>query len=133
MGTYRRFFLSKTDKEPFIPISSNTFQNPIISKFIIKDSQQFISNIQKLYIVGIDIYTDNLIVQRNGGNPTVQIEFSTNGSNFTPNKLSLGQIDAIDKTIVIPLWIKFTILDDKSKYVLDSIISIKDIKIALFY
>jgi len=133
MGTYRRFFLSKTDKEPFDIISSGSFENPIISPFVIKDSQKYISNTHKLYIIGIDIYTDNLIIQKNGGNPSVLVEFSLDGTNFTQDKLIVGEVDAIGKTIVIPIWIRFSIFDDKSKYVLNSIVNINDIKIGLYY
>ena len=129
-----RVFLSSTNKPPFIPFSMGTYENPIRSVFTIKDTKQVKEKIVNAYLVFEDIYCDYVKVFRVGDTPNLDVEFSLDGNNFYKNQIELFDVDAIGKTKVKEILIKFKIIDSLDKFPTNlSVYNITGLKIGVLY
>lgn len=122
-------WLGLKKEEPYDLVSTGDFINPIAETFIITGEGGRIEKIKELFIIIRNVYVRTIIIRKINTGINVDISFSKDLTSWYNELIFPDEINAENKTITIPFYVKFSILNEVGIYPPSQTININDIKI----
>jgi len=117
----------------YIEVSLGDFVNPILFDFNIMGTNNKLEKVNEYYIVIRDTVINSIHIRKLGSHSHIDIKFSRDKQVWSDSILINEYINAINKEIVIPIYIKVIVIDSFGVFPLNQITNYKDFKILLTY
>lgn len=118
-------------EEPYDLVSTGDFTNPIADTFIITGEGGRIEKVKELFIIIKNVFVRTIIIRKINTGINVDIQFSKDLVNWYNELIFPDEINAENKTIILPFYVKFSVLNDIGIYPPSQLVNINDIKLEL--